>query len=139
MLYIVHPNYEQDRLDSVMDSVKEEMSRLNMNIMNVDVWGKRKLAYLINKQRYGSYVLVHFEADTQTIGELTEWMEIQATILHQMVIKLEEKPVFETEEELEEAPVKEAAAPVEKAEEKPAEAPAEEEVKEEAAAEAEGE
>lgn len=122
MLYIVHPNYEQDRLESVMDSVKKEMARLNMNILNVDVWGKRKLAYLINKQRYGSYVLVYFEADTQTIVELSEWMEIQSTVLHQIVIKLEEKPVFENDEEV----VVKAAAPAAKPAVKPVAAPVEE-------------
>lgn len=125
MLYIVHPNYEQDRLESVMDSVKKEMARLNMNILNVDVWGKRKLAYLINKQRYGSYVLVYFEADTQTIVELSQWMEIQSTVLHQIVIKLEEKPVFENDEEV----VVKAAAPAAKPVVKPVAAPVEEATK----------
>ncbi len=92
MLFIVHPNYEQDRLDAVIDTVQKEIAGKGGKILKTDNWGKRKLAYLINKQRYGSYVLMYFEADPSLIQGLYEWMEIQSQILHQMVIRLEEKP-----------------------------------------------
>ena len=92
MLFIVHPNYEQDRLDAVIDAVQKEIVGKGAKILKTDNWGKRKLAYLINKQRYGSYVLMYFESDPSIIQGLYEWMEIQSQILHQMVIRLEEKP-----------------------------------------------
>jgi len=119
MLLIAHPNYELDRLDSVMDSIKKEMARLNMNVMDIEVWGKRKLAYLINKQRYGSYVLVYFQADPKNVGEFHEWMEIQSVILHQLIVKLEENPMIDeseasSENETKKKPVEK---PVEKTEE----------------------
>ncbi len=99
MLFIVHPNYEQDRMDAILDDVKKEITSKGAKILKTDNWGKRKLAYLINKQRYGSYVLMYFEADPEMIQGLYEWMEIQAPILHQMVIRLEEKPeISETSE-----------------------------------------
>ena len=92
MLFIVHPNYEQDRLDAVISAVQKEITSKGGKILKTDNWGKRKLAYLINKQRYGSYVLMYFEADPEMIQGLYEWMEIQAQVLHQMVIRLDEKP-----------------------------------------------
>lgn len=92
MLFIVHPNYELDRLDAVISSVQKEISSKGAKILKTDNWGKRKLSYLINKQRYGSYVLMYFEAEPAMIQGLYEWMEIQSQILHQMVIRLEEKP-----------------------------------------------
>ncbi len=92
MLFIVHPNYEQDRLDTVVNAVKKEISDKGGKVLKVDDWGKRKLAYLINKQRYGSYILMYFEVDPEIIQELYAWMEIQSQVLHQMIIRLEEKP-----------------------------------------------
>ncbi|MBN2781309.1 MAG: 30S ribosomal protein S6 [Candidatus Marinimicrobia bacterium] len=92
MLFIVHPNYEQDRLDAVIETVAKEITEKGGKILKIDNWGKRKLAYLINKQRYGSYVLMYFEADPAMIQGLNEWMEIQSQILHEMVIRLEEEP-----------------------------------------------
>lgn len=92
MLFIVHPNYEQDRMDVILDEVKKEIISKGGTVLKTDNWGKRKLAYLINKQRYGSYVLMYFEADPTVIQGLQEWMEIQAQVLHQIIIRLEEKP-----------------------------------------------
>lgn len=147
MLFIVHPNYEQDRLDAVIDAVQKEIASKGAKILKTDNWGKRKLAYLINKQRYGSYVLMYFEADPEMISGLYEWMEIQAQILHQMVIRLEEKPELTEESQnpdshMSAAPKaahedKKEAAPAEKAEE--AKAETEKEVAEEPAEEVEEE
>ena len=159
MLFIVHPNYELDRLDAVISSVQKEISSKGANILKTDNWGKRKLSYLINKQRYGSYVLMYFEADPAMIQGLYEWMEIQSQILHQMVIRLEEKPELTEDSQNPDstpsrsaAPVKAAPAKEEKAakvetapaeevkeevvEEKVESAPAEEEVVEDAVEEA---
>ncbi len=92
MLFIVHPNYEQDRLETVIDTVKKEITGKGGKILKADNWGKRKLAYLINKQRYGSYVLMYFETEPALIDDISNWMEIQHQILHQMIIRLEEAP-----------------------------------------------
>lgn len=99
MLFIVHPNYEQDQLDAIVNAVKKEITAKNGKILKVDNWGKRKLAYLINKQRYGSYVLMYFEAEPAAIKDLYEWMEIQSQILHQLVIRLENEPDLSAESE----------------------------------------
>jgi small subunit ribosomal protein S6 len=120
MLFIVHPNYEQDRLDAVISAVQKEISSKGAKILKTDNWGKRKLAYLINKQRYGSYVLMYFEADPEMIEGLYEWMEIQAQILHQMVIRLEEKPELTEESQNPDSP--HAGKPSEKAKEDKADA-----------------
>ncbi|MDZ7797892.1 MAG: 30S ribosomal protein S6 [Candidatus Marinimicrobia bacterium] len=92
MLFIVHPNYEQDRLEAVIDTVKKEITGKGGKILKADNWGKRKLAYLINKQRYGSYVLMYFETEPARIDDISTWMEIQHQILHQMIIRLDEAP-----------------------------------------------
>lgn len=104
MLFIVHPNYEQDRLDAEISSVQKEITAKGGTVLKTDNWGKRKLAYLINKQRYGSYVLMYFEADPAMIQGLQEWMEIQAQVLHQMIIRLDEKPELSAESENPDSP-----------------------------------
>lgn len=99
MLFIIHPNYEQDQLDAIVNAVRKEITARNGKILKVDNWGKRKLAYLINKQRYGSYVLMYFEAEPAVIRDLYEWMEIQSQILHQLIIRLENEPDLSAESE----------------------------------------
>jgi len=91
-LFIVHPNYEQDRLNSVIKMVEDRIVELGGTILAADDWGKRRLAYPIEKQKSGSYVLMHFEANPSRVIELQKWFEIQAQILAQLIVRLEEKP-----------------------------------------------
>lgn len=55
--------------------------------VTVDEWGKRRLAYLINKESEGYYVLVNFTADTEFPAELDRVLGITDGVLRSMIIK----------------------------------------------------
>lgn len=91
-LFIVHPNYEQERLNSVIKMVEGHIAEIGGHVLAVDDWGKRRLAYPIEKQKSGNYVLIYFEAEPSAVVELQTWFELQAQILAQLVVRLDEKP-----------------------------------------------
>jgi len=98
-LFIVHPNYEQEKLTNTIEAVKKEISNLNGNVLIVEEWGKRRLAYPIEKQKYGSYVLIQYETENAKInGELESWMKLKPEILSCITVALEEKPDLKTKE-----------------------------------------
>ncbi|MDD3806976.1 MAG: 30S ribosomal protein S6 [Candidatus Marinimicrobia bacterium] len=92
ILFIVHPNYEQDRLNTVIKMVETHIADIGGNVLAVDDWGKRRLAYPIEKQKFGNYVLIYFEAEPSVVIELQHWFELQAQILAQLIVRLNEKP-----------------------------------------------
>ena len=55
-------------------------------IDNVDVWGKRKLAYEINDLTDGDYTLVDFHADPQSIAELNRVLRITDAVVRHMIV-----------------------------------------------------
>lgn len=55
--------------------------------VTVDEWGKRRLAYLINKESEGYYVLVSFTADAEFPAELDRVLGITDGVLRSMIIK----------------------------------------------------
>ena len=64
----------------------------NGTIGNVDEWGKRRLAYPINDQNDGYYVLVNFESESEFPAELERVFGINENILRSIVIrKIEDK------------------------------------------------
>ncbi|KUK91513.1 MAG: 30S ribosomal protein S6 [Marinimicrobia bacterium 46_43] len=91
-LFIVHPNYEQERLNSVIKMVEGHIAEIGGHVLAVDDWGKRRLAYPIEKQKSGNYVLIYFEAEPSAVVELQTWFELQAQILAQLIVRLDEKP-----------------------------------------------
>jgi small subunit ribosomal protein S6 len=92
-LFIVHPNYEQEKLNSIIESLKKEINEQQGNILTVEDWGKRRLAYPIEKQKYGTYVLVQYESENSKINrEIESWMKLNQDILANITIALDKKP-----------------------------------------------
>ena len=98
-LYIVNPNYENDRLDEVMKMVTDKLGEYKFSIINHRSWGKKRLAYSIQKHKYGSFILLHFE--TESVGNLNRFerfMVLQKQILRNQTICLDTKPEIKIEE-----------------------------------------
>ena len=87
-------------------------------LQSVDEWGKRKLAYLINKEAEGYYVLMNFESEAEFPAELDRIYKITDGVIRSLIIRkpaVSEAPA-EEEPQAEEAPAEEAPAAEEAAE-----------------------
>ena len=97
-LYIVNPNYEQNRLDEVMKTVSDKISEYGFKTINHFVWGKKRLAYNIQEHKYGSYVLLHFETESlENLERFERFMVLQKTILRNQTVLLDDKPEKQSE------------------------------------------
>ena len=97
-LYIVNPNFEQGKLDDVMNTVTETISEFGFKTINHFVWGKKRLAYNIQEHKYGSYVLLHFETDSsENLDKFERFMVLQKPILRNQTVALQDKPSKQTE------------------------------------------
>ena len=145
-LYIVHPALESGRLKDIIMELESHITKDDGKILATDIWGKKKLAYLINKQKYGTYILVQFNADGSKVSSLNQELEHNPNILSYMTTRIEEEEIIQDsvgiEEQLRdsnmhqgqgkapfvEAPTEEAPSEEAPTEEAPTEeAPAEEE------------
>ena len=87
-LYIVHPALEAGRLKDIILSIETIFSNDTSNIISTQVWGKKKLSYMIDKQKYGTYVLIQFESDGQDINTISTELEINPNILAHLTTKI---------------------------------------------------
>lgn len=71
---------------ALLEKFKELISK-NGKIENVDEWGKRKLAYLINDEAEGHYTLINFESDAEFPAEFSRIAKITEGVLRTMIIK----------------------------------------------------
>ncbi len=76
---------------TALEKVKELITRFGGEITNVDDWGKRKLAYEINKQREGFYYFIQFQAETSVPAEIESRIRIMESVLRYLIISLDEK------------------------------------------------
>ena len=135
-LYIVNPNLENEALDTTMGEIGTELEKTKSKLINHRVWGKKRLAYPIQNQKYGSYILLQFEGGEQDkMNEFNTWMKLNNTVLRHMTVTLDEKPDVYVEDVKEESASEETTeTPATK--EAPAEAEASEETESESLEEA---
>lgn len=94
-LYIVNINFDSEGISAVTARVEEVLKNVGAELANSQHWGKRKLAYAIDKERYGNYILLHFQGENPNIAELHREFEIESGVLHYMTIRLDEFPDFD--------------------------------------------
>lgn len=88
-VYIFVPTTEEEKRTQLLERFKS-IIEANGSISNIDEWGNRKLAYLIDDIGEGYYVLINFEAQPEVIEELNRVAKISDSIMRHMIIKEDE-------------------------------------------------
>ncbi len=86
-LYVMRPSYEEEAYKEFIEKYNALIQANGGEVTKVEPWGKRRLAYEIDKVREGYYVLVLFNGDSQLPAELERNFKINDEILRYMVVK----------------------------------------------------
>lgn len=86
---VVSAKVEDDVRAGVIEKVKELIARFGGNVTDVDEWGKKRLAYEIQKMKEAYYYFIHFESDATTPGEIEERIRIMDNVLRYLCVKQE--------------------------------------------------
>lgn len=99
-LYIVDPNLENNALEKIMDEIGKELAKTKSKIINHRIWGKKRLAYQIDRQKYGSYIILQFEGggNQDKMNEYDIWMRLNNSILRHITVLLKQKPELYVED-----------------------------------------
>ena len=86
---VVNAIIEDDARAAVIEKVQKYVTRFGGTITNVDEWGKRKLAYEIQKMREGFYYFITFEAEATAQAEIAGRLRIMDNVIRFLVVKQE--------------------------------------------------
>jgi len=76
----------EEGIQAIVEKFKALIEK-HATLLNVDEWGKRRLAYLINKESEGYYVLMNFESEAEFPSELDRVYKITDGVLRSLIIK----------------------------------------------------
>ncbi|KZL89616.1 30S ribosomal protein S6 [Clostridium magnum] len=88
-IFILHPSLDEEAVKANVEKFKGVIENGGGVIENVDFWGKRKLAYEINKVGEGFYTLVHFDANPELPKELDRVFRISDAVVRHIIVKNE--------------------------------------------------
>lgn len=92
LMIVLRPDLPDDRLQAVLDRTTRAISGGGGQIVKVAPWGRRRLAYQIDRYREGSYHIVLFDAPPEVIAELERGLLITEEVLRHLVTRVE-RPV----------------------------------------------
>jgi small subunit ribosomal protein S6 len=92
LMLILRPDVPDDRVQAVIDRTTRGIVADGGSIVKVAPWGRRRLAYPIDRHREGSYHIVLFEAPTSAIVELEHGLLITEEVIRHLVTR-DERPV----------------------------------------------
>lgn len=86
---VVSAKVEDEVRLATIEQVKEYVTRFGGVISNVDEWGKKKLAYEIQKMKEGFYYFIKFESDANCPAEIEKNIRIMENVIRYLVVKEE--------------------------------------------------
>ena len=84
---VVSAKLEDDARAELIDRVKELITRFEGTVTDVDDWGKKRLAYEIEKMHEGFYYFVHFESEPDTPAQLEARLRIMDGVIRYLCVR----------------------------------------------------
>ena len=91
LMLVFSPEAPDERISAIIDRTTRQITADGGQIIKVAPWGRRRLAYQIDRYREGSYHIILFEAPADAIGELERTLLITEEVLRHLVTR-DERP-----------------------------------------------
>ena len=93
LIYIVNSNLERKKVDQIIKDIEQRLESAGSKLINHTVWGKKKLAYPIKGNTYGTYILAHYsDGDNEKLSEFNSWLKLSGLTIRHMIVKLDKEP-----------------------------------------------
>ncbi|MBP8988978.1 MAG: 30S ribosomal protein S6 [Clostridia bacterium] len=89
VVYILNPTMDEEAINTTMEKI-QTLIESSATVEKVDVWGRRKLAYEIDDQKEGHYVLINFSAEPDFPKELERVLKITDGVLRYLIVRTDD-------------------------------------------------
>lgn len=90
--FLIAPNLAEDETDQLIQQMAEIVTEKKGKMVDIDKWGKRKMAYQIRKFDASTYVFFHYQGEADVPAELERRFKQTETILRYLTVRMEEEP-----------------------------------------------
>jgi small subunit ribosomal protein S6 len=89
-LFIIKPDVPDEEADQRLEALKGQLVAAGATVDKLEKWGKRKLAYKVDKYREGSYVLIQFSSSPETVKEFERRLRVSDIVLKFLTVRIDE-------------------------------------------------
>jgi small subunit ribosomal protein S6 len=88
IVFLVHPD-QSEQVPAMLDRYKSMITNSGGTIHRLEDWGRRQLAFPINKVHKAHYILMNVECDQKALGELTGAFRFSDAVIRHLVVKMD--------------------------------------------------
>lgn len=89
-LFIVKPDAPEEEVDQFIEQMKAVVTGSGGSVDKMDKWGKRRLAYRVDKYREGAYVLFQFNAAPETVKEFERRLRVSDLVIKFLTVRIDQ-------------------------------------------------
>ena len=89
-LFIIKPDVPDEEVDQRLEAFRTQLTSAGATVDKLDKWGKRRLAYKIEKYREGAYVLIQFSAGPELVKEFERRLRVSDIVLKFITVRIDE-------------------------------------------------
>jgi small subunit ribosomal protein S6 len=89
-LFIVKPEATEEEVDHLLEQMTKTVAGTGGTVDKVEKWGKRRLAYRVEKNREGQYILMQFSAEPATVHEFERRLRVQDVVIKFITVRIDE-------------------------------------------------
>lgn len=86
---VLSAKLEDEERAAAIEKIQGYVTRYNGTVSDVDEWGKRRLAYEIQKMKEGYYYFIHFEGDSECPNEVERHIRIMEPVIRYLCVRQE--------------------------------------------------
>lgn len=91
LMYVLNTRLDEEAQTALNTKISDTIKKIGGTIDSTEVFGRRRLAYPIQKQTEGLYMITNFQADTKSLKDLDYMMNITEGLLRHLVIRRDEE------------------------------------------------
>jgi small subunit ribosomal protein S6 len=89
-LFIAKPDAPDEEVDGFIEQMKTAITNAGGSVDKVEKWGKRKLAYKVDRYREGAYVLFQFTAGAETVKEFERRLRVSDLVIKFLTVRIDQ-------------------------------------------------
>lgn len=90
-LYIINPTLEDDAIQTIVKEVEALVTNQGGAIVRSEIWGRRKLAYIVKKHTDGCFVLLRFTAKPEFVQKIETYFKLNESILRYLTVYFDDQ------------------------------------------------
>jgi small subunit ribosomal protein S6 len=86
---IINATLEDSVIETLIEKIKTTLTTMGGEINNIDNWGRKRLAYIIAKQKVGYYIFFRYTAPSDTITKFERFLKFEESVIRYLTITLD--------------------------------------------------